>query len=217
MKEAYGFYFPSYDDHFPKMLEKGIRKDNTARYQWRARDAAVDACSTRRVCIDIGANVGLWSCDLVKSFEHVIAFEPVKDFRICFERNVRAANYTLYEYALGKEETFINMNIVKGNTGHSHVDPVTYGRGKIPMKTLDSFNLENVDLIKIDVEGFEEQILYGARTTIEKNLPILVIEQQKHEYQNDMESLPSIKLLDEWNYEVVGKFNKDWVLKCRSK
>jgi FkbM family methyltransferase len=213
LKEHRGFFFPSYDDHFPKMLEKGLKKDNTIRYQWRARDSAVNACKNRRTCIDIGANVGLWACDLVKEFEHVVAFEPVRDFRKCFVRNVKAANYTLYDCALGKEETFVTMNIVKGNTGHSHVDPATYGRGLTTMKTLDSFNLENVDMIKIDVEGFEEPILFGARNTIEKNLPILVIEQQKHEYQNDMEDTPSVKLLNSWGYEVIDKYNKDWILK----
>lgn len=215
MKESHGFWFPDYEDHFPKMLEKGLRKDKTLRYQWRARDAAIEVCKNHRICLDIGANVGLWSTDLVNSFEHVIAFEPVKDFRRCFERNVRAANYTLHDCALGAEETFINMNIVTGNAGHSHVDPVTYGKGKIPMKTLDSFNLDNIDLIKIDVEGYEEQILIGAKETINRNLPILVIEQQKHEYQNDMDELPSIKLLNKWNYEVVEKFNKDWILRSR--
>ncbi len=215
LKEYKGFYFPSYDDHFPKMLDKSVKKDNVLRYQWRARDAAVAACDKKRVCIDIGANVGLWSCDLVKDFQHVIAFEPVRDFRKCFVRNVNAANYTLYDCALGKEETLINMNIVKGNTGHSHVDPVTYGKGTIAMKLLDSFNFKEVDMIKIDVEGFEEQILFGAQKTIEENLPILVIEQQKHEYQNDMEELPSIKLLNSWNYEVIDQFNKDWILKSK--
>lgn len=215
LKEYHGFYFPSYDDHFPKMLDKSLKKDNVLRYQWRARDAAVKICEKRRYCIDIGANVGLWSCDLVKEFNHVIAFEPVRDFRKCFVKNVKLKNYTLYDNALGKEETSINMNIVTGNTGHSHVDPTSYGNGEISMKTLDSFNFKDIDMIKIDVEGFEEQILLGAQQTIENNFPILVIEQQKHEYQDDMKDLSSIKLLNKWGYEVVEQYNKDWILKSK--
>ena len=70
-------------------------------------------------------------------------------------------------------------------------------------------------MIKIDVEGFEEQILLGAQQTIENNLPILVIEQQKHEYQDDMKDLSSIKLLNKWGYEVVEQYNKDWILKSK--
>ena len=42
---------------------------------------------------------------------------------------------------------------------------------------------------------------------------MLVIEQQKHEYQNDMSETPAIKILEGWGYQVVEQFNKDWVLK----
>ena len=213
MKQSHGFWFPDYDDHFPRMLEKSLRKDGVTRYQYRARDAAVAVCDQKRTCIDIGANVGLWACDLVKSFDHVIAFEPVTEFIECFKKNVQGSNYTMYQMALGRAESFIEMNIVQGNTGHTHIDQSSIGRGTIPLKTLDSFNLTNVDMIKIDVEGFEGEILAGAMKTIEQNKPVLVIEQQKHEYQNDMNETPAIKILEGWGYRVVEQFNKDWVLK----
>lgn len=213
MKESHGYWFPTYDDHFPRMLEKSLRKDGVVRYQWRARDAAIAICDQRRICIDIGANVGLWSCDLVKSFEQVFAFEPVAEFRKCFEKNVNSTNYTMYPVALGRAESFINMNIVQGNTGHSHIDPTSLGNGTIPLKTLDSYNFKNIDMIKIDVEGFEEEILAGGLQTIKNNKPILVIEQQHHEYKNDMNDTPAITILEEWGYKVVEQFNKDWVLK----
>jgi len=215
MKQSYNFWFPDYDDHFPRMLDKSILKDGVARYQWRARDAAVDACIQKRICIDIGANVGLWSCDLVKSFDHIIAFEPVAEFIECFKKNVSKTNYTIHQMALGRTESFIEMNIVQGNTGHTHIDQTSMGKGTIPLKTLDSFNLTNVDMIKIDVEGFEGEILAGAMKTIEQNKPVLVIEQQKHEYQNDMNETPAIKILEGWGYQVVEQFNKDWVLKYK--
>jgi FkbM family methyltransferase len=215
MKQSHGFWFPDYDDHFPRMLEKSLRKDGVTRYQYRARDAAVAVCDQKRICIDIGANVGLWSCDLVKSFDHVIAFEPVTEFIECFKKNVTGSNYTMHQMALGRTESFIEMNIVQGNTGHTHIDQSSIGRGTIPLKTLDSFNLTNVDMIKIDVEGFEGEILAGAMKTIEQNKPVLVIEQQKHEYQNDMNETPAIKILQDWGYQVVEQFNKDWVLKWK--
>jgi hypothetical protein len=119
----------------------------------------------------------------------------------------------MYPVALGREESLIEMNIVQGNTGHSHIDQNSIGKGTIPLKTLDSFNFTNIDMIKIDVEGFEGEILAGAMKTIELNKPVLVIEQQKHEYQNDMNETPAIKILESWGYKVVEQFNKDWVLK----
>ena len=40
-----------------------------------------------------------------------------------------------------------------------------------------------------------------------------MIEQQKHEYKNDRDETPAIKILESWGYRVVEQFNKDWVLK----
>jgi FkbM family methyltransferase len=214
MKQSHGFWFPDYDSHFPKMLNKSMVKDGVARYQYRARDAAIAMCNQKRICLDIGANVGLWSCDLVRSFEHVIAFEPVVEFIECFKKNVTSNNYTMHQIALGRTESVVEMNIVQGNTGHSHINQQSIGKGTIPLKTLDSFGLLNVDMIKIDVEGFEGEILAGAIETIKKNKPILVIEQQKHEYQNDINETPAIKILENWGYRVVDQFSKDWILKC---
>ena len=213
MKQVHGLWFPDYDTHFPRMLEKSLKNDGVIRYQWRARELAVETCDQHRVCIDIGANVGLWSCDLVETFEQVIAFEPVEEFRKCFEQNVKKSNYVMHPVALGREESFINMNIVEGNTGHSHIDTSTYGSGTIPLKTLDSFNFDRVDMIKIDVEGFEEEILIGAEQTILRNHPILAIEQQKHEYKDAITELPSVRMLEAWGYKVVGQVKKDWVMK----
>jgi FkbM family methyltransferase len=195
MKQVHGLWFPDYDTHFPRMLEKSLKNDGVIRYQWRARELAIENCDQRRVCIDIGANVGLWACELVDHFDQVIAFEPVEEFRNCFDKNVKKSNYTMHPLALGKEDSFIDMNIVQGNTGHSHINMNSYGKGKIPLKTLDSFNLDNIDMIKIDVEGFEEEILIGA------------------EYKDAMIELPSVKLLEKWGYRVVGQVKKDWVLK----
>ena len=216
MKQSHGFWFPDYDDHFPRMLAKSLKNDNVVRYQWRARDAAVAACNQKRICIDIGANVGLWACDLVNEFQTVIAFEPVAEFRECFKKNVKGLNYIIESVALGRTETLIEMNIVQGNTGHSHINPSSIGKGTIPLKTLDSYNYENVDMIKIDVEGYEEEILAGAMNTILKNKPVIVVEQQKHEYKDAITDKPSIKILESWGYKVVDQHKKDWILKCKN-
>jgi FkbM family methyltransferase len=213
MKQVHGFWFPEYDTHFPRMLDKSLKNDGVIRYQWRARELAIQACTHKRTCIDIGSNVGLWSCELVNYFDQVIAFEPVAEFRECFVKNVKKSNYTIHSVALGKEDSFINMNIVEGNTGHSHIDMNSYGSGAIPLKTLDSYKFKNIDMIKIDVEGFEEEILLGAEETIVENRPVLTIEQQKHEYKDAMIDLPSVKLLEKWGYKVIGQVKKDWVLK----
>ena len=51
MKQSHGFYFPDYDEHFPRLLEKSLKKEGITRYQWKARDAAIAACDNKRICI----------------------------------------------------------------------------------------------------------------------------------------------------------------------
>lgn len=212
MKQVYNFYFPDYETHFPKMLEKSLKKEGHLRYQSAARDFAVSLCSLKRVSIDIGGNVGLWSCELVDHFEKVIIFEPVKEFIDCLKLNLRRNNFEIHQVALGNQESSVNMKIVEGNTGHTHIDLTSISNGDTLLKKLDSFNFTNVDLIKIDVEGYENQVLEGAYQTILSNKPVIIVEQTRHEYQNDKETLPAVKLLQNWGYKVQGTFNKDWVL-----
>lgn len=62
----------------------------------------------------------------------------------------------------------VNGKDIKRNTG--------YERVTVEQRTLDSYNFEDVDIIKIDVEGYELLVLEGAQQTIEKNRPIIQIE-----------------------------------------
>lgn len=207
-----GIYLPDYDTHFQRMLDKSLKKDNCVRYQWRVRDHAISLLKRRRTALDIGANVGLWTMDLVNDFTHVHSFEPVLDFQQCLTKNTKKSNYTLHRVALGETESEIDMVITPENTGHSHVNTESFGKGTIPMHLLDSYNFNEVDLIKVDCEGYEVPILKGAKETILRNRPILIVEQQNHEYQQDRLDLPAVQLLESWGMKRVCNFNKDWIL-----
>lgn len=212
MIEHLGIYLPNIETHFQRMLDKSLKKDNCVRYQHRVRDHAISLLEHKRIALDIGANVGLWTMDLVKDFEFVHSFEPVPEFQDCLFRNTAHDNFTLHPCALGETEAEIDMIITPDNTGHSHVDPKSFGKGKTPMRTLDSFNFSFVDLIKVDCEGYEVPILNGAKETILSNRPMMIVEQQDHEYQEDRETLPAVQLLESWGMKRVTNFNKDWIL-----
>ena len=91
--------------------------------------------------------------------------------------------------ALGPTSGTVEMHIKK-NDGHNRVanDGYSTPKGKlvktntgyqrvsVPQLTLDSYNYTDVDIIKIDVEGYELQVLEGASATIAKNRPIVQIE-----------------------------------------
>jgi FkbM family methyltransferase len=96
-----------------------------------------------------------------------------------------------HNIALGPTPGQVEMHIKK-NDGHNRVandngefKTVTgkdikrnegYERVSIEQKTLDSYAFENVDIIKIDVEGYELLILEGADQIIAKNRPIVQVE-----------------------------------------
>jgi FkbM family methyltransferase len=94
-----------------------------------------------------------------------------------------------YNVALGPTPGTVEMHLKK-NDGHNRVandgyaklngKPVKintgYQRVQVPQHTLDSYNFTDVDIIKIDVEGYELQVLEGAVNTIAQNRPIVQIE-----------------------------------------
>jgi FkbM family methyltransferase len=61
----------------------------------------------------------------------------------------------------------------------------------IRMMTIDSLNLGRLDMIKIDVEGMEVEVLEGAKATLAKSLPIIIVEGIKSEQQAIIQALAS--------------------------
>jgi len=93
MYESHGWWFPDTETHFPQMLNKSISKGGPAEYQQPVRLKSLQYLKQCRTALDIGANVGLWSRDLVQHFNKVIAFEPVAMFRECLKKMFRIINY----------------------------------------------------------------------------------------------------------------------------
>ena len=180
MYQEHGWWFPDYDTHFVGMLTKNIRKGGRPVYQEPVRTKSFEFVQHKGLALDIGANVGLWSRDIAEQFEQVIAFEPVADFRACYEKNVDMTKVDMRSHALGNETTKINMIITPENTGHSHVDVTTMGNGTIDMFKIDDLDLPKFDYCKVDCEGYEENILLGGEETFKKYKPIMVIEQKEH-------------------------------------
>lgn len=213
MSEHYGWHFPDFETHFPKMLKKSVDKGLAPEYQVAVRRRSIDLCSKRRTALDIGANVGLWSRDLVDNFTKVVAFEPVAVFRKCLEKNVSGANFFISPLALGDHDTQATMIITEGNSGHSHLDPNTLGTGDVQVVKLDNLNIENVDYIKIDCEGYEYRVLQGAEQTVKRCRPILVIEQKPHDaYSKDYGQFAAIELLESWGMIKLDQVRDDWIM-----
>lgn len=139
--------------------------------------------------VDIGANVGLWSASGAQYFSKVVAFEPSRSLasalRNSLPRNVEVISVALSDHNGTATFSTPIMNGVVRDTratleaeANQNIDAITE---IVTVRTLDSFELGRVDLIKIDVEGHEEGVLLGAQLTIDREQPVLIIEiEERH-------------------------------------
>jgi len=214
MYQAHGWFFADQDTHFAHMIEKNIKKGGPAAYQEPVRKKSLEFVSDYGVAVDIGANVGLWSRDLAIRFARVIAIEPVVEFQECLRRNVPMENIEVWPFALGTEDTTIDMIITEGNTGHSHINKDSVGSGKVEMKRLDSLDFDRIDYMKIDCEGYEMQILKGGENTLRTHQPIIVVEQKLHTDTGITKETQygCVDLLKSWGARELGRVRNDCIL-----
>ncbi len=141
--------------------------------------------------VEVGANIGALTVPLaqfVGEKGHVIAFEPQ---HILFQNlcanlalngltNVRAINA-----AVGRESGSITLPKIEydkpGVFGAHSIERATTGE-KVQLLALDQYLRTNrCRLMKIDVEGMEEQVILGARTFIAQHKPVLYVENDRKE------------------------------------
>lgn len=125
--------------------------------------------------LDIGANIGVMSQALAREGFDVIAFEPQKAVFDILKLN--CPMIPCYNVALGATNGKTNMPKVEYHK-HGNFGGISCGSGEIEveLRTLDSFKFTNIGVIKLDVEGFEEQVLRGAMGTIRDSLPVIYLE-----------------------------------------
>jgi FkbM family methyltransferase len=135
--------------------------------------ASLPFITEKRNAIDVGCRDGEYTRYLHKDFNHVFCFDYRR--RKLFHKNVDLSKITHFKCALGEEH-----KIIKVSGGGSITT------GKIPQEkwydeqlyTIDEFNFSDIDYIKIDVDGYELNVLQGAVNTIKKYNPLLIVEQE---------------------------------------
>ena len=168
-----------------------------------------------RTAIDVGANKGVYTHVLSELCAQVIAFEPnPKVFRMLqhgLRDNVIAHQVALSDQG-GEAELFIPGTQGKYSTQlgslRTRRDGVEGRIVRVPTRTLDSYELRNVGFIKIDVEGFEQAVLRGARETLARNRPVILLEMEERHTGEPIEQ--SIAAVEAYGYDVF--FVRDGVL-----
>ena len=192
-----------------------IQRQNQARY-----DVALVASLSDpdRLSVDVGASVGQLTIAMLPASRSVVAFEPrpkqARELTAMF--NALGAAVQVEAVALSDHTGSATMRVVAGAPGRSTIDAnnaltdlqddniVTID---VPVKRLDDLQLEDIGLLKIDVEGHELGVLRGAANTIARNRPNIVVESEERHHPGAVAAI--VGLLGGLGYQ--GYFDRDGV------
>lgn len=145
---------------------------------------------SKMTVVDIGANLGYYTLIASKHTQRVIAFEPEPENAALLERTIERnslANVTLIRKGLGEKAAMLTLSLHPDNKGKHTLLPLSekgVTSQEIAVTTLDTalaeIGVTHVDLIKIDIEGWEAKALRGANATIRASHPLLLFEFTPH-------------------------------------
>lgn len=161
--------------------------------------------------IDVGACHGLHTVPflyMVGSRGHVVAIEPQADYadKMRYYQFRNGPKLDIIVAAAGEEDGKIKF-IQHSEAGNSHVKGygLTDKEGTeitVPLLTVDSLNLQP-KFIKIDTEGYELNVLRGARKTIELSRPHMSIEADETEPVKDFFSELDYTIIEKEPYDLL--------------
>jgi len=148
---------------------------NVAEYS--CHKALFSLASKDKIFVDAGANLGSYTIRLASYYFRVFAFEPEPNNFRKLLKNIELnslTNVTAYNFALGSK--FDELNLYPSGSASTllpnfvNVSPI-----KVKVVPLDEF-VDEADVVKIDVEGFEYEVIKGMEKIINKNKPYILIE-----------------------------------------
>ena len=166
----------------------------------KIRKYALPLCHQRRVYVDIGASTGETCHPFIGEFDTIHAWEPnpesyaqltqtpgVHCHAEALSDRVGTATLIVPQHTHDPEHGSIDAT---RQQGWNVTDTKQY---TVETRTLDSYDLQQVDLIKIDVEQHERAVIRGAMRTIERCRPVIMIENKRGEnlaIKQDLAHLP---------------------------
>lgn len=129
------------------------------------------------VVIDVGCEFGDFTCVAARAGARVISFDPNPE-NIRYTRELLAENRLiaeLYAEAVGREEGSIQLGLDDEGSSMLRAGSQTSLR-EVALRSLDSLEVPTVALLKVDVEGMEQDVLSGARSILLRDRPALIVE-----------------------------------------
>jgi len=205
-----GFYKQRYFKNLHQLTKENFSKRNVEpELVWIKEFLSEDA-----VILDIGANVGTFLFQLENTLTHsnIYGFEPNKKLNSRLKRLFPMMH--ILPFALSDENTnaIFKVPIINGkmiasrgtlNTAYKEKGEEKSYTEQVQVIKLDDWtaseNIQKIDFIKIDVEGNEMKTLSGAKNTIQKFKPTLMVEmEQRH---HDQPIWNKISEVESWGFE----------------
>lgn len=162
------------------------------------------------IILDVGANIGNHTVFFAKECRasKIYAFEPTQKTFQLLQKNIRINKLddvvVAMNVALGAKNSKVNMIVNGQDAGSNRVEENV--NGNIAMSTIDDLRLEEpIDFMKIDVEGYEYEVLKGAERTIAKDRPHIFIEIFDINYNKVHQ------LLSRFGYECIERIEQDYL------
>lgn len=157
-----------------------------------------ELCREDAVVLDIGCNIGFTALKLAQKAKagSVICFEPDPFNYACCRKNLelnRFHNIRALNVALGNDTGKVQMELrTPANRGGNRINQSSARGLPVDIRRLDDLigelMVDRVDLIKIDVEGYELKVMEGAEQTIRAFKPILFIELDDNNLKDQADS-----------------------------
>jgi len=174
------------------------------------------------VVFDIGANIGyhsLFISKIVGDKGKVYSFEPIKNLTEQLEKSINKNNITninINNIAVGNSNYETDIYLNEENIGGSSLVNKSFkNKEKIIVKKLDGiyFNkIKKLNFVKIDVEGFEYEVLLGMEKLINKFKPKIILEYSPILYKNN-DDLNIINFLKKIGYKLYDIDNNMKMIK----
>jgi FkbM family methyltransferase len=137
------------------------------------------------IAVDVGANVGFFAHALADIADRVLAFEPNPDYAF-FARWMLRGRAEVHELALADKAGRGTLHVplsdrgmvlhLAGSLKRTHAQFASAKTYDVEVRTLDELGLAGVRFVKADVEGSEREVLDGARATIARDRPVILLE-----------------------------------------